>query len=398
VNGRDLRLLVGAIGVSALGDFLALIPLALYLQETTGSGILVAALFVALWSPSVFLAGAAGLLADRVDLRRLLIAVSLAQAAVAVALAFAHGTWLILALAALLGVGSALGQPAEFALVPAVADEGRLAHANGRIETARYVGFTLGPLAGGALAAAGGMRLAMLVNAASFVVVALAVAALHARRAPVLPAADGTVERARDGIVFLFRDSMLAVVMAVAFVSLLFMTASAAAEVFFAKDVLEVGDVGYGVLLASWTLGMALGATFVAPRVAVPMLAAGALVAIVVQGAGLALPSLWLVFAFATLSYFVGGLAHGTKNVLVRTLMHRRVPERLHGRAFAAYAALRNGAELVALLGGGLLIVALGARWTLFVAGAVPVLAGLVAIAVAWRRLDAPVASEAQTA
>jgi hypothetical protein len=82
----------------------------------------------------------------------------------------------------------------------------------------------------------------------------------------------------------------------------------------------------------------------------------------------------------------------------VRTLMHRRVPERLHGRAFAAYAALRNGAELVALLGGGLLIVALGARWTLFVAGAVPVLAGLVAIAVAWRRLEAPLASEAQAA
>jgi hypothetical protein len=74
VNGRDLRLLVGAIGVSALGDFLALIPLALYLQETTGSGILVAALFVAIWSPWVFLAGAAGLLADRVDLRRLLVA------------------------------------------------------------------------------------------------------------------------------------------------------------------------------------------------------------------------------------------------------------------------------------------------------------------------------------
>src|SRR5918996_1072353 len=117
--------MVGAVGLSALGDFLAVVPLALMLQQRTGYGI---------------------------------------------------------------------AQPAEFALVPAAAGEGRLAAANGRVETARYVGFTLGPLAGGALAAAGGMRLGMLVNAASFVVVALAVAALHARRVPVLPVAEGAVE------------------------------------------------------------------------------------------------------------------------------------------------------------------------------------------------------------
>jgi hypothetical protein len=114
----------------------------------------------------------------------------------------------------------------------------------------------------------------------------------------------------------------------------------------------------------------------------------GALVAIVVQGAGLALPTLWLVASFAFGGYLVGGLAHGTKNVLVRTLMHVRVPQSLHGRAFAAYNALRNGAELVALLGGGVLVVAIGARWTLFFAGTIPLVAGVAALAVVRRRLD----------
>ena len=41
---RDVRLIVGAVGVSALGDFLLWIPLTLYLQETTDSGLAVAAL------------------------------------------------------------------------------------------------------------------------------------------------------------------------------------------------------------------------------------------------------------------------------------------------------------------------------------------------------------------
>jgi len=392
---RDLTILVGAVGLSALGDWLALVPLALQLEETTDSGIVVALLFVAVWSPAVLLAGPAGLLTDRYDTRRVLLVVSLAQAMVAVALAFVSGTAAILVLGTLLGVGFALAQPAEFALVPVVAGEARLAVANGRVETARYVGFTVGPLAGGALAAAGGMRAAMLVNAATFAVVAAAAAIVRAPRIERRTEPEARQKRAWAGAAFLVQDRVLAVVMTVAFVSLLFMTASATAEVFFATDYLDIGDVGYGALVTSWTLGMALGATFLSRRIATGMLAMSALVAIVVQGFGLAAPTLWLVPAFAFAMYFVGGLAHGTKNVLVRTLMHERVPESMHGRAYAAYNALRNGAELVALVGGGLLVVALGARWTLFLAGAIPLAAGLVAIGLARRRLAEPVVSGA---
>ena len=387
---RDLNILVGAVGLSALGDWLALVPLALQLEETTDSGIIVALLFVAVWSPAVLLAGPAGLLTDRYDTRRVLLIVSLAQAVIAVGLAFVGGTAAILALAAFLGVGFALAQPSEFALVPAVAGEARLAVANGRVETARYVGFAVGPLAGGALAAAGGMRAAMLVNAFTFLIVAAAAAVVRAPRSERSREAEPRQRRAWAGAAFLVQDRVLAVVMVVAFVSLLFMTASATAEVFFAKDYLDIGDIGYGALLTSWTVGMALGASFVSRRIAASMLAMGALVAIAVQGFGLAAPTLWLVPAFAFGLYFIGGLAHGTKNVLVRTLIHERVPESLHGRAYAAYNALRNGAELVALVGGGLLVVALGARWTLFFAGAIPLAAGVVAIAIARGRLAEP--------
>jgi MFS family permease len=235
----------------------------------------------------------------------------------------------------------------------------------------------------------------MLDNAVTFLAVAAAAAIVRFPRRALRPAAEPHEKRAWAGATFLVQDRVLAVVMTVAFVSLLFMTASATAEVFFAKDYLDIGDFGYGALLASWTLGMALGATFLPRRVAAGMLAMGALVAIALQGFGLAAPALWLVPAFAFALYFVGGLAHGTKNVLVRTLIHQRVPESLHGRAYAAYNALRYGAELVALVGGGLLVAALGARWTLFLAGAIPMAAGLVAIGVARRRLAEPVVSGA---
>jgi MFS family permease len=385
---HDITLLSGAILVSALGDFLALIPIALELEHDTGSGIVVALLFIALWTPVVLLAAPAGLLVDRVDPRAALVAASAGQAVVAVALAFVDSTAGILALAALLGCGTAVAQPAEFALVPAVAGEGGLARANGRVESARYLGYTLGPLLGAALAAGGGTRVALLVDAASFAGVAAVAAALRARRARA-QAPSGDRGRARDGVVFLLRDRVLALVVGVAFASLLFMTASATAEVFFATDVLGAGDLGYGVLMTAWTAGMVLGATALPSRVPAAVAATAALAAIAVQGAGLALPTLWLVLGFALVAYVVGGAGQGLKNVLIRTLIHERVPEHLHGRAYAAYNAARNGAELVALAGGGILVSAIGARWTLLLAGAIPVLAASAALAA--RRMPRPI-------
>ena len=67
------------------------------------------------------------------------------------------------------------------------------------------------------------------------------------------------------------------------------------------------------------------------------------------------------------------------KNVLLRTLIHERVPEALRGRAFAAYNAARNGAELGALALGGLVVGAIGARVALLASGLGPALIGLAA-------------------
>jgi hypothetical protein len=163
------------------------------------------------------------------------------------------------------------------------------------------------------------------------------------------------------------------------------MSASIAAEVFFLREDLGVGDALYGVLFASWTVGMVLGALVLARRVPARAIAAFALAAVAVQGTGLGLPTVWLAAGFAGAMWFVGGLGHGVKNVLTRTLIAQRVPSRLHGRAFAAYNGLRNGAELIALASGGALVAALGARTTLALAGAMPVLA-VAAAAIARRR------------
>ena len=380
LRDRDMRMITLAVGLSAMGDWLAIAPLSLHLAEVVDSGFALAALFGALWAPSVLLAGPAGRLVDRFEARALIICVSLVQAAAAVALAFVEATAGVIALAAVLGTGFAVAQPAEFALVPEIARGHKISAANGLIETARYAGFTVGPAIGGVLAAIEGTTIALLANAATFLVVVAVAIALRARRRPSAAARTGKV--GGGGITQLFRDPGLAIVMAVSFFSLLFMTAIWTAEVFFVVDDLGGGEIGYGLLMTSWTLGMAIGALGLAPRFGTGALVTAALLATAIQGLGLAAPAIVLSMVVAVVSFIAGGLAHGVKNVLVRTLIHVRVPKHLQGRSFAAYNGLRNGAELLALLGGATLVSLAGPRLTVLTAGIASMLVGVAGLTV----------------
>jgi Major Facilitator Superfamily len=390
VRDRDLRVVAGAICLSALGDGIALIALGLRAKDLgggdMGAGLAIAGIFICLWAPVVVLSGYVGLLVDRVETRGLLVAVSAAQAAVALALALVGSLWLLLVLAVLLGTGIAIAQAAEFALVPLVGGTRTLQATNGMVETARALGFAVGPVCGSILVVLGGTAAAMSVDAASFVVVGAAGLSLAVRRRPE-SRLHGERRRARDGISFLFEDRIVGLMVIVVFVSLLFMSASIPADLFYVQDVLGVKDIGIGVVLSAWTIGMLVGSNVVARRVSLGGLATAALVGVVVQGLGKFLAPFWLVFGFMLAMYAIGGLGHGVKNVTSRTLIHTRVAPDRHGRAFAAWNGVRNAAELAALAAGGLLVGVLGARETLWLAGGLSALAGAVGLSIlaGWR-------------
>jgi len=371
---RDLRLLAGATAISAAGDLILVVVLSLRVHDLTGSGFAVAALFAALMGPIALLASPAGKLVDRTETRRTLALVSVAQAVVATGLVFADGLMAILPLAALLGAGAAVAGPAEAALVPVVARD--LTKGNGWVESARYIGFTAGPIIAGVLTAAGGTRVALAVNAASFAAVAIGAALMHARRPP----AEHAAASGGRAFALLFGDPVLRVTVTAAVAALLFISASMTVEVFYVRDVVGAGGAGYAFVFGAWAIGMVAGALTLAPRVKAG-LATAAMLALALQGAGMAVSACWPVLAWAMAGYLVGGIGHGVKNVLMRTLIQERIARSKHGRAFAAYGAARNTAELGALGLGGIMVAAFGAQPALLIAGLGPVVAGLAAIA-----------------
>jgi len=388
-TSRDLRLLAGAIFLSAAGDLLALIVLALQVHALTGSGLAVSALFATTLAPAIALAPLAGLVADRFESVRVLVAASLAQAVAAAALAFTGDLAAILVLSSLLTAGNAFAQPAEFTLIPAVAGAGREREATGVVEAARYAGFAAGPLLAAGSAALGA-EAALLLNAATFVAIAAAAVTIRARRPPCAGAASRQQQHALDGFRLLRRDPVLRVTIAPAVGALLFISASLTVEIFYLKEVVGASDTAYALVVCAWMAGMVFGATALARRIPARLVAAGALAALAVQGAGMGVQAAWAILPVAFAGYLVGGLGHGVKNVLLRALIAVRVPEGVHGRAFAAYNAARNTAELGALGAGGVLVSAVGPRAALVLAGLGPILAAAVGLNALRQRVRGP--------
>ncbi len=381
---RDLRLVAGAIAVSAIGDWVAMIALSLRANELwAGAG--VAVLLICLWAPLAVLAGHVGVLVDRVETRALAIWSAVFQAVIVCALAFVHSLAAILALTLVLGAGVAVSQASEFALVPLLAGSREIGRANGLVESARSIGFMVGPLIGGALAAGAGVRLALLADAATFLVIAGVLFALPVRRR--VEHVPGVKPRARDGLGLLRSERVLTIVLGAGAVTLVFMSASIPGDFAYVTE-LGYKDIGIGIVLSVWAIGMIVASNTIPQRIPLGAVAMATLLAAALQGLAKFIAPFWTVFPFMVAWWFVGGTGHGLKNTGFRTLIHQQVPPEQHGRAFAAFNGVRNTAELVALAAGGVLVATVGARGTLWLAGGVSALAALAGIVALTRRSE----------
>ncbi|HEX2771473.1 MAG TPA: MFS transporter [Micromonosporaceae bacterium] len=375
----DVYVAAGARGISSCGDFLAATALALALQGAGAGGLAVSGLLLAATLPLVVLAPLTGRLADRVDSRRLLIGAGLAQAAVCAALAYVHSPALIIVLMGLLACGLAVTQPTLAALLPQLVRRDDLPKASAINQTAGTLGILAGPALAGLLVGQFGVRLPLLLDAASYLALVAAGLLLRTRRGGA-PAAGPATERPA-GLHWRLRRDPLVLAMAVAIAGVVGgVGAINVIEVFFIRETLGSSETVYGIVAAMWTAGMMVGAwafTGAARRTGsdgtlvrgmLLMLAGCCVIVLVAAGvpaAGWLIP-LWLL----------GGLFNGGMGVFETVVVARRVPPEVRGRAFAAMGAAIQGAAMVGYLLGGLLLEVLAPRPLVAICG----VAGLLAV------------------
>ena len=364
---RDRRALIAAIGLSSFGDELAIVALALRVEDLTGSAGMVALLFIVSALPHVLFAPVSGWLTDRRETVQTLRWCSLAQAVVATALAFAVGLPLVFVLAFMLGALASVTGPSVFALVPLLDEDGDTSNTNAKIEIAKYTGWILGPLVAGLVAHSSGTAAPLLVDALTFLVLALGTLGMSVRRLPVTSEEAGG-DGARAGFAYVANDRLLLLMFIAMAGIVLFAATDNVAEVFFASDTLNQPAIGYGVLASTWTIGMVIGALLArrADSRRAPIWIFGAAI---LGGGALVIGALSAALIPAATLFIVAGLGNGIENVAARTLIHGRVPSALHGRVFAAYMGLVSSTQIIATALGGALVVGVGGKQALIIGG-----------------------------
>jgi MFS family permease len=365
-----------ALASSQLGDWLYNVALLGLVFERTHSACWLAATTAARILPIVVLGPLGGILASRCNQRLVMIASDLIRSGLMLGLATVALTRGPILLAPLIaGLATAAGAPypscvaATTTRLVASAD---LPAANAMRAVVGPVSVVVGPLLGAVLLAIGSPGLAFGVNAATFLVSAVAVAGLRAEAGLVATRADRTrtIDELHEGAAALLSSrAATRMVGADLLCSLVYGVQTVALLVLATRLGLSAG--GYGVLLAAVGGGGVL-ASLVAPRVAAhPSASATSAIALIAVAVSIPLLGLASGLAIAVTLAAIGGAGAVLVEVVTETVLQQTLPEAVYARAYGfAFPASIGGIALGALLAAPL-IGTLGLNATLGIVGAV---------------------------
>jgi MFS family permease len=354
LGGRFHRLF-GATLVSAIGTGMHAAALPLLTLQSNSSPMALSLVVVAAELPWVLVSLHAGVVVDRLDRRRVMVWADLGRFAVLVALAVLVLTarvdlvWLVLA-AFLLGIGQVFFDLAAQSAIPDFVsrDPRNLATANGRIVAADSNGEDfVGPPLGSALFGVWNF-LPFAGNALSFAASGLLILSIRpdAKTKETSEAPRSSVRsEIVEGIRWLFGNRTLRALATVSCLGNVVATAQFAMLALLAKEVLELPDFGFGLLLTATAVGAMVGglaAAAVSKRFGsgTVLIAGKAGVGVAVLVLGL-VANVWVAGAMMMLT---GGLMTAEK-VVVSTLRQQIVPDELMGRVLSS-------SRLVVMVGG----------------------------------------------
>jgi MFS family permease len=341
----------------------------------------VAGLLIADFLPIVVIGLLLGPLVDRLSRRWLMIGSDIARLGVFAALPFTDSPAVIVALAAVSGVATGFFRPAAYAGLPNLVPDDELTNANSLLQTIETLAWMLGPIVGALMYTAWGPDVPYVANALTFLVSIALIAGISEKKLRSEESLTrGHWRDVADGLRLVIASVPLRTVLIVWNVVLLASAAINVAEVFFARETLDAGDVGFGVIVAASGVGLAIGSYLAAPSLGRAGLRRNYAGSIALMGAG------WGLAAFATsiwvaVPFIIAGAAgNGAAIVCNQLLVQRGAPDRYRGRALATIMSSNYAVLGLAMGGAGVLTAAFGARWVWLMAGGVYVVAAAVAL------------------
>jgi len=392
---RDFALLWTGMTVSLLGDGIFVVAEAWQVYDLDNDPVALSIVGTAWTLGMVAFLLTGGVVTDRVDRRRVLIAADLVRAGALVAMGVlsltgAIAIWHLVVLSLLMGIGEAFFGPAFGAIVPEVVPAQHLVQANALDQLVRQAAARLaGPALGGFVVAAIGVGAAFLVDAGTFVLSTVCVAAMRVRALPVQDVARSARREMREGFAYVRQQPWLWATLVSASLSLLFFLGPIEVLLpFVVRNDLHAGAGGYGTVLAAAGAGavvtsLVLGQTGVPRRYLTFMYGAWTVATLpfLVYAFGTALWQFVLVALFEGACMTAGMVVWGT-------LMSTRVPAELRGRVHSLDWFVSIGLTPVSFALTGPVSAAIGIDATLVLAAVAPAVATVALFVFARLRRD----------
>jgi MFS family permease len=396
LRARNFRLYLAGLAVSATGTWIHIVASAWLVLRLTGSGVALGLEMTFAFAPILLFGAWGGVVADRFDKRRVLLATQSVLAALSATLgaltaAGVVRVWMIYAISFAVGLATAVDHPTRQSFVPEMVGTRAVSNAvslNSAVFTGTRV---VGPAIGAAIIAAVGIAPGFFVDAASYLAV---VASLAVMRAGELhpaerPAGAGGL---RAGLRYAWRARELRLPLLLMAVLFSFSFNFVVILPLLARRAFEGGPATYGGLLSVMGAGSFAAALVLArrPSPSVRLLGlAGVGVGVFGVAAALAPSLAWewgalIGLGFAAIAFMITG----------NTTLQLNADPKMRGRVMSLYSVVFLGSTPIGAPLAGWIAEHLGPRVALGAGGIIAVAASIVAVRVVRRRplADRPVA------
>jgi MFS family permease len=382
--------------VSEVGDHFNNVAVFSLVVATTKSGLVVSGVMLARAVPAILIGPLAGVILDRFDRKKVMIASDLFRAVVATGFVLTvhrHDTWLLYLLSGLLMAASPFFSAGRAAILPTLATKDELHTANSLTQTTQWTTLSIGAFLGGASVAQFGYHGAFLFNAASFLISAFCISRLKLSRGRSFRpqrAAHTEAEVVRpwheykEGLRYMRQRPLF---LGIGGIGIGWATGGGAAQILFSifgEIVFDRGPAGIGTIWGCAGIGLICG-SFIAYRLGKILTFEGykrvIMICFVLHGGAYIVFSQMRSFTLSLVFIALSRAAVGVSSVLNMVQLLRHVDDRYRGRVFSTIESAQWSVMMLSMAAAGVASQSVDPRTIGAVAGA---LSSTTAIFLGW--------------
>jgi MFS family permease len=354
---RNYRLLWIGTLIANSGDWMDQIALNWLVYQLSGSAVQLALLNLCRLTPILIFTLLGGVVADRMERRRLLFTTQFIAMVLALILAVLTWTgvvqiWMVLLVAVGRGIVLSFNQPARQSLISELVPREDLKNAIALNSATLNLTRVLGPTIGGALIATVGVAGAFFLNGLSFLAVLYGLAQMRFPQRPPRTREGSVLSELGSGLAYLAKRPALRTLVMLALVPFVLGMPYMVMLTVFASDVLHVGGGGLGLLTACSGIGAVSGALWVATNAQRVRLSHLMLVGMVSFGATICVFSLSSWFWLSVVMLLAVGASQQIYMASNNALIQTAVEEQYRGRVLSTLFLNRGMVPLGTMIAG----------------------------------------------